>query len=332
MNNDLVKLCIDTYRGVVSSSYSKEQANETIRKAFIDILGTDKPDYRTFRKHKNEIFEIIEITLDQSISSGFANNNFFDQFVEYRDLNLGDTNTFYVEDKSLLTVSKYAGGHHDLIRQRLDGGSEFTVQTSAYGIKIYDYFVRLLAGRIDWVAFVNKVQASLDNFIAQAIYSSFMGSLSYLPAQFKSTGTFSKDALLTVCDHVQAANNNAEIMLVGTRTALSKMVGSFDSGWSDNMKDERNTLGYVRYYEGIKTLVLPQVHIANTFDFALDNDKVLVLPSNVKPIKIVREGQTIIDESTDGKKNKDGSIEYEVQFRLGISTIFNVLYGYTVVA
>lgn len=331
MNNDLIKLCIDTYKGTVIN-YSREQASEVIRKAFVDILGTDKPDYRTFRKHKNEIFEIIEITLDQSISNGFADNNFFEQFVEYRDLNLGDTNTFYVEDRSLLTVSKYAGGHHDLIRQRLDGGTEFTVQTSAYGIKIYDYFMRLLAGRIDWIAFVNKVRASIDNFLAQAIYTSFMGSLQYLPTQFKATGTFSQSAFLEVCDHVQAANNNSEIMLVGTRSALAKMTGTSDATWSDNMKDERNTLGYVRYYEGIKTLVLPQVHVANTFDFALDNSKILILPANVKPIKIVREGQTIITESTDGKKNMDGSIEYEVQFRLGISTIFNVLYGYAQVA
>ena len=34
--------------------------------------------------------------------------------VEVRNLALGDTNEFFVNDSSVLTVSKYAGGHHDI--------------------------------------------------------------------------------------------------------------------------------------------------------------------------------------------------------------------------
>lgn len=66
MSKELVQLCIDAQRGVVTE-FSSKDTSEVIRKAFVDLIGTDKPDHRQFRKHAPELFEIMEIVLDEVV-------------------------------------------------------------------------------------------------------------------------------------------------------------------------------------------------------------------------------------------------------------------------
>ena len=39
---------------------------------------------------------IIEDTIDEVLSDGFKDNKFFEKFVDYKDMSLGDANVFYV--------------------------------------------------------------------------------------------------------------------------------------------------------------------------------------------------------------------------------------------
>lgn len=324
---DLVKLCVDTYQGNITQ-YSKKEQNEVIRKAFVDILGTDKVNMKVFRKHKTEIYEILEEVVQQTLANGDARRNaFYEQFVEEKNLALGDTNEFYVENDSLLTVSKFSGNHWDLNRQRIDGGTSFAVKTEYYGIKVYEHFTRFLAGRIDWVALVNKIQESVDKFVAEFIYASFMQATTSLPAEFKFAGAYDEDEIIKVADHVSAANGGSPITLVGTRNAISKLQGASNMDMSDNMRDQLNSNGYVQVWKGIPCVVLPQLHKSNSFEFIFDDSKILVLTNDVKPVKLINEGEVLVKEVSDGTTNMDMSIEHAVMFKLGVSVIFNRMYA-----
>jgi hypothetical protein len=325
MKQDLVKLGIDLYKKRVTD-YSAVQANDVIRKAFVEIMGTDKPDARQFRRHKVDIFEILEEVLEQTITDGMVANSFFDQFVEYRDLNLGDTNEFYVEDRSVLSVARHAGNHWDIRRQKLNIGDSFTVQTESYAAAIYTDFKRFLAGRIDWDAFINKVAQAFVNQLNSRIYTEFMSTITYLPAEFKVTGSLVDANLIQIAEHVQAANQGSEIIIAGTRTALTRL-NTDTSFLSNNMKDELNQHGVSEYWKGYKLLPIPQNHVANTFNFQIDNNRLMVLPSNVKPIKVVKEGMPLIKEVSDGLTNRDMSMEYNFISQYGVASVFNVLYG-----
>ena len=332
MDTTLIKLCVDTARGNVVN-YSRQEADNVIRKAFVDLLGTDKVDYKTFRRHKTEIFEIIEEVAVQTITNGqTVQNAFYNQFVETRNLALGDTNVFYIENPTILTVSKFSGNHWDLKRQRVEAGSEITVQTYNYGVKVYTYFTQFVSGRISWSDLVAKIQESIDTFMASLVQTSFANSLTSIPAQFKATGSFTESATLDVCDHVQASNLNSELILVGTRTALSKLNGAVDIAYSENMKDEKNQFGYVKMWNGYKCMMLDQVHKVNTFDFAMPNDKIYVLPTDVKPIKLVNEGTAYVLENSDGTSNMDMSLEHSLQFKIGTAIAYNKVFGYVTVA
>ena len=113
------QLLIDTARGEVQE-YSAKEANKKIVEKFRSALGieaTDRPQAvkRAIRANKDLVFTLIEETIEEMIISGWMENPFFMQFVETKNLALGDENDFYVEDDSILSVSKVSGNHHNIV-------------------------------------------------------------------------------------------------------------------------------------------------------------------------------------------------------------------------
>ena len=113
------KLLVDTARKQVEG-YTFEQANKKIVEVFRNALGIDKdaraPQVRrAIRANQNLVFTIIEETVEEMIMTGWSQNPFFMEYAEIKNLALGDTNDFYVEDDSILSVSKISGNHHNIV-------------------------------------------------------------------------------------------------------------------------------------------------------------------------------------------------------------------------
>ena len=106
---------------------SKAKANEKINKVMFDILELDpaqkysKRDLkRAWKKHGIEVMEVLEEVLDFKVTTGFRENEFFNEFVEMRNIAEGDRNDFWTEKDVILTVAKVSGDHHDFfIRVRI---------------------------------------------------------------------------------------------------------------------------------------------------------------------------------------------------------------------
>ncbi len=103
------------------SNYTREEMNDAIRKQFNAIMGIDyktasRMERRQARRlHAPEIYSLVERVLVDRMTSGWnANNAFFMDYVEQINIADGDQNLFWVTDDSLLTVSKFAGNHHDV--------------------------------------------------------------------------------------------------------------------------------------------------------------------------------------------------------------------------
>ncbi|MBL4950992.1 hypothetical protein JK635_01900 [Neobacillus sp. YIM B02564] len=330
MKNELVKLCVDTVKNPsIVQNFSKGlNPSDVIRKEFFELIGTEKPTYKDLRKHKVEVFEIIEEVLDQTVINGVNEDDFFMQFAETRNVALGDSIEFYVPDNSLLVASELAGNHWDISRQKLDVGSTFTVKTKSFGLAVYADFMQFLAGRIDFAELVNKVAKAIKHKIAQEVAASFAAGAGYLPTEFKATGSYSEDKLMDIVGHVEAATGTTP-MIVGTRKALAKVTaGANVALFSENMKDQLNQTGRIAMYNGLVLVQLPNVHKANTFEFAYDDNKLLILPSNDnRPVKLVFEGDSLVKEVSDGTQNMDMSLEYKFMTKFGVQVIFNTLYG-----
>jgi hypothetical protein len=100
---------------------SKAEASEVIRNACFEYLGLDKNASpkaikRALDPHTEkckQFFEIIEEIIDTQIVYGLSENEFFNEFVDTKNMKDGDANEFWVDEDVLLTVSKVSGDHHD---------------------------------------------------------------------------------------------------------------------------------------------------------------------------------------------------------------------------
>lgn len=106
----------------VYEKYSEKETDKIIRNQFNRIMGV--ADYKAltpmkrrqlWRDHSKEIASLIEdVVLDKMVSGWDSTNAKFMEFVDDRNIANGDKNEFFVEDNSLLQVSKFAGNHHDV--------------------------------------------------------------------------------------------------------------------------------------------------------------------------------------------------------------------------
>lgn len=335
--DEFSQLMFDT--GMGKEKVTTEDANNKIREVMFEVLGIDATSDRraikqAIRRHKTEVFEVIEETVENLLVSGWGANPFFNEFVEIRNMADGDTNEFLVEDDVILTVSDISGNHHNLLRQRLTEGETFRVKTSWYGAKIYSEYELFMAGRIDWAKFVQKIYEAFDKKVNDMVYEAVMSAGDQIipKSQFVKTGqltTDTKDDLITLIEDVQAATGD-EVVIMGTKSALSKLNAVTDVDWiSNSMKEERHTTGRVGIWEGTRLVEIPQAFAPNdTSKKLVDNTKLLIMPvADNRFVKMFNEGEAVMREIGNGDTNMDMTIEYEYMRKMGVATIIGKLFG-----
>ena len=339
------QLLADYNRGVFQSGITKADADEMIKEKFRLIMGIDetaskKEIRRAINRHKTEIFEVIEEAVDNMLTSGWTDNEFFRDFVEVRNLALGDANEFETADQTVLTVGKLSGDHWDIDRQRLGLGEAFRVPTSWVGLGVYEEFERIMTGRADWTKLVNAIYTAMDTYVDGLVYNAVISAGSQvLPgsSQFYKTAALdaaAHDVFVTMIEDVQAANRGTEVVIMGTKTALSKLKNLADVNWiaKEDRTDRRN-LGHVGIFEGTRVVEIPQVFAKNDTTTklvknALNQDVLLIMPvADNKFVKLIYEGDAMIKEVTDNTVNQDMTYEVKYLTKLGVATIIGRYFG-----
>ena len=328
MEKDMIKLAVDLAKGKVQN-YSANEANETLRKAFADLMefsleGDGKIDRKTFRRHKVEIFEILEEIINETLHEGLENQ--FDGFAEYRNLAWGDTNLFKVPANNIFRVALVSDGNGNIRRQRLRDGQEFSVSLDTYAIKVGEDFHRFLAGRVDWPEFMEGIAESFRRDLTQRIYEAVYNSFGQYGATYHNrfSNGFKEDDLVEMAMHIEARTGE-KVAVYGTKLALRKLA---PSNITEAMKDARNKTGYYGEIAGIELREIKQSHKYGSDEFAIANDFVLLLPQNPdKMVKVVNEGDAIIQD-INGGQTSDMMQEYFIANKFGISIITSKVYGF----
>lgn len=337
------QLLVDAARNEIKE-YTAQEANAKIVEKFRAALGIEKDDRapqvrRAIRANQSLVFSIIEETVEEMIITGWMQNPFFMQYVETKNLALGDANDFYVEDDSILSVSKISGNHHNMIRQRLGAGRHFAVTTEWFGLKIYSDFERVLTGAEDWASFVLKVTEAVNRYLYDALYAALRGAKENLGANWVKSGAIeaaNKSTLVKLCQDISMATGS-EVTIFGSRSALSSLTAMADVNWApETVKQEYYSNGGVLgNWEGFKVAEIGQglkrgatINSASV-EYMLDTDRLYIIPTGVANqfIKLVNEGDSQISQVTDKDTNRDMSYEYEMQFKMGIAVILNHVFG-----
>ncbi len=168
-----------------------------------------------------------------------------------------------------------------------------------------------------------------DRYVKNALYDAMVGYATGLTGQFKKTGSITAENLNALCDLVSTATGYPA-MIMGTRTALSKVIGLQNAQYiSDAMKDEHYRTGTLGMWEGKELVEIPQVFEKGKVGaYKIDNTLIWVMPvTDLKFIKLVNEGDTQLRAITDKDENMDMTYEQEIQTKLGVAVMLNSAFG-----
>lgn len=323
-NKTLVKLSKEVYKNrFTHDKYSTNDANSVLREALIDLNGgSTKLDFRALRKNGPQMFEIMEEILENTVLEGLPEDNFFSRFVEFKNLSLGDQNSFYAPDNTMLVVSEIADGTTALRRQRLDVGTNVSIATSWKGIKIYEHLSRLLSDRVDFNEMLLAIEKAFKLKINDNIYTAFTGSFTSLPTGFTTSGSFDEDSMIDLVEHIEAATGK-QAMLAGTMKALRKVTTAIVS---DSAKEDAYKMGYFGSFNGTPMMRIKQVHTVGTYTFKLSENDVYIITSDEKPVKFVTEGEARILNG-DAMSNADMTQDYFFATQYGTGVVITDLFG-----
>lgn len=168
-----------------------------------------------------------------------------------------------------------------------------------------------------------------DRYVKNTIYDAMVGYANTLTGQFKKTGSLTADNLNALCDLVSTATGYP-VMIMGTRTALSKVTGLQNASYiSDTMKDEHMRTGLLGMWEGKQLIEIPQVFEKNKIgSYKIDNTLLWIMPmTDVKWIKLVNEGDVQLSQIMDKDINVDMTYSAEMQVKLGCAVMLNSAFG-----
>lgn len=317
----IARVAVDAYKGCVKD-YSIADSQSLITKALVEVNnGKTYLDYKDIRDGKcPELFSFLEVTLSATVVEGLQGDEYFNALCDFRNVAEGDQNVFSVEDSELFIVADTADGTQGVRRQRLGGVSETAIPTSLKTVRIYEELNRVLAGRVDFNHFINKVAESFRQKLLNDVYTLWtgatadqLGGVTYFP----EAGAYDEDELLDLISHVEAAAGGKAATVVGTKKALRALKDAIDS---DAAKNDLYNFGYVGKFYGTPVVATPQRHKVGSTEFVMDDNILTIIAGDDKPIKVVYEGSPIVLMG-DPMTNADFTQEYLYGEKYGMGIV-----------
>jgi len=318
---------------------SKKEANDKIHEFSLNILGISDPKNtkevrRAMRDNGNAWFDIIEETLENTVQVGLQENEWFNTLVDNKTIDYHDRIDFWTDDDAVLSVAKVGESHNSHPLQRIGGGKKFSILTDRFAVKVGADINKYIAGQVDWAKLVAKITEAFVKDIQKRIFAEVDNIASQLPV---TTGFIGSGALTAankgdfddIIANVSYANNGAQVVVMGSKSALQKITGLANVQWgAEAQKQNIMTTGNLGLYEGTQLVEIPNRFADKTFDqskMVFDVNKLYIMPvigDEGKFVKFVDEGDTEISEidERDSKYTSD-LMTYQVQRRYGIGVV-----------
>ena len=326
------ELVNDLSRGDFSLHVDKEKVGrkdleDYLRETINNDILKGASLYQAYRRNNIVLFEIMEEIVNVTISNDVLDCPFIENFVEFKNRALGDKTAWYSEGKNFLTVASFAGNHWDTNREALDNGEEFTLPKEWIYIHVYEELERFLLKITSLERLTDVIYKSFNKYIKDRLYVQFQKIASVVPAEFSKTGN-SEEAVGGLCDLVQAAGGYSALTIAGTKSALRKLAGIVpDKMFADSQREAKANTGSIGEWEGNNLMVIPQTLKPGTYELALDDNMLIIIGADIKPIKLEFIGDTRTQDVRDGRINNDMTMELQVQTCLAMGVVIPNVFG-----
>ena len=342
--DEIKNLMFDLYKGELDEGISKKDAEDKLREMSLKIFGLTKnakkrERIRAYEEFGRQFFNVIEEVTDWTVSTGLKENEWFNELVNYRNLNDGDENLFKNEhEEVILSVARMGKRHHDTMLQRLPEGETYSVETDLYGAAVSADIDKYLIGQEDWTKLIDAITKAFVVMVQDLIFAEVFNAPKKLPVQtgFVETGalnTQNRGKFNKVLQNVSVANDNAEVVIMGTMVGLQELENLVNVNWiAASQKEAVASMGRLGNYGRYRLVEIPQRFARNDVTKTMyDDDTLWIFASgDNKMVDMVDVGETIIDEITDrGEANSNIAdlMKYEVQRELGVATRLGRYFG-----
>lgn len=341
---EVKNLMFDLYKDELDDGISKREAEDKLREVSLRIFGLTKDSSRrererAYRDHARQYFDVIEEVTDWTVSTGLKENEWFNALVNYRNLKEGDTNLFVNEhEEVILSIARMGKRHHDTMLQRLPENTTYSVETDVYGAAVGADIDRYLIGQEDWTKLVDAITKAFVVKIQELIFAEILEAPKKLPAQSEfvqigALNTTNRKKFNKILQNVSVANDNADVVIMGTMVALQELENLIDVKWvADSQKEDIAKMGRLGNYGRYTLVEIPQRFARNDVTKSMYKDDTLFVfaTGDNKLVDMVDVGETLIEEITDrgtANSNIADIMKYEVQRELGVSTRIGRYFG-----
>ncbi|KFZ25894.1 MAG: hypothetical protein KQ78_01850 [Candidatus Izimaplasma bacterium HR2] len=293
---------------------TKDQMLDTLRTSINELAG----DYKSYRRNKNLVFELIEETADLYLPAKVKEN--IGRFAEIKDTNIGDKPKFNLKlgkNRGKQFVTKVGtSGIYEVFR--LDS-KQFGVETERIGGAGVISLERLLTGAEDLVDILEVILEGIEDEIYGAVQTALQASLASGAAasNYGENAGFSATILQALVNSISAYGKP---VIYCTPEFAQTIVP--DTGYvGDADKNDKRQLGYIGRWNGIEIVVMPQSYVDETNAVKVfDPQLAYIIPAGrEKIVKVLFEGQTVVEEIT----NRNRTREIAATKRIGVAVLFN---------
>lgn len=342
--DEVKNLMFDLYRNELEDGITKREAEDKLREVSLKIFGLTKDSSRrererAYRDYGRQFFDVIEEVTDWTVTTGLKENEWFNVLVNYANLKEGDKNLFVNEhEEVILSVARMGKRHHDTMLQRLPENTTYSIETDVYGAAVGADIDRYLIGQEDWTKLVDAITKAFVTMIQELIFAEILNAPKKLPAQsqFVQTGALNdgnRKKFNKVLQNVSVANDNADVVIMGTMVALQELEGLIKVDWiADSQKEDKAKMGRLGNYGRYTLVEIPQRFAKNdvTRDMYKDDTLWVFASGDNKMVDMVDVGETLIEEITErgtANSNIADLMKYEVQREFGVATRLGRYFG-----
>lgn len=319
MNKELKLGLVAALENRPSASFSAEEVNEAAVKAIMAECGLDEnSSARDFRAVEDKAFALIEEAIDSILPKKLE--QVLGEFAEVRQFARDAEVAFNIEkigkNRAKLTIAKGARG--GIYRASKLDKKWFSPSTSVETVAVYVTLEEIILGTISLSELYNNILEGFEEKIYKEVFNALAAGQSAAGTGYNAITTNTTKATLgSAIDSVLPVVKAYGIPTIfGSYAALSNIYNPLaaSSGYP-NVEDSADIrrYGFVQVYKGVRCVELPN-YLVGSSDWFYDDDKVFVVPSGVKPVKVALKGDLTLIRNTQAV----GSEKWEAHKIVGV--------------
>jgi hypothetical protein len=284
----------------ISFAEKEEQMNALLKREIMRVAGISNfADFpvETWASHPTlqwATFSVVSALVDMILPESLIDS--IGLYSEIKNIGFGDSSSFDIKSRDLFVVSKVGRSKRTTeLKKQFQG--QVVVIPEPREVTVFVSLMKVLAGKESLAEFVAKCVRSMEAQVTIDAYNAFHTALHAVSAT-ASTGLrvsgYTAAEFTRLGQTVTAWNQGASAVCVGTLTALQSVLPD-NGNFRYALESDYVKIGYIKNFNGVDIMVLPQVADWTTpFGLLLDNTRLYFLsPSSQKLLKVVIEGNTL---------------------------------------